>query len=78
MAKPALDRSCVVALIGEGIAAGVPQHVGVRLDLQAGGDRGALDHTGEPGRRELLVVIDRDDGDQIYDPIIGIVCASYS
>jgi hypothetical protein len=31
-----LDRSRVVAIVGELVAAGVPQHVGVRLDAQIG------------------------------------------
>ena len=34
MAEPSLDRPRVVALVGQGVAAGVPQHVGVRLELQ--------------------------------------------
>jgi hypothetical protein len=37
MAEPALDRQGVVPLVGEGVAAGVAQHVRVRLELQAGG-----------------------------------------
>jgi hypothetical protein len=49
MAEPALDRPGVVPLIGKGVAAGVPQHVRVRLELQAGADGGALDHPGEAG-----------------------------
>jgi hypothetical protein len=48
MAEPALDRPDVVALVGEGVA----QHVRVRLELQAGGGRGALDHRGQAGYRE--------------------------
>jgi hypothetical protein len=36
MAKPALDCPGVVALGGERVAAGVPQHVGVGLELHAG------------------------------------------
>jgi hypothetical protein len=52
MPKPALDRSAVVPLVGEGVAAGVPQHVGMGLELQAGTDRGALDHASEAGRGE--------------------------
>jgi hypothetical protein len=31
MAEPALDRPGVVPLVGEGVTAGVPQHVRVRL-----------------------------------------------
>jgi hypothetical protein len=40
------------ALVGEGVAAGVPKHVRVRLDLKLATGGGALDHPGEAGRRE--------------------------
>jgi hypothetical protein len=46
-AEPALDRPGVVALVGERIAAGVPQQLRVGLELQAGGGRVAFDHPGE-------------------------------
>jgi hypothetical protein len=36
VAEPVLDRAGVVPFVGEGEAAGVPQHVRVRLELQAG------------------------------------------
>jgi hypothetical protein len=42
----------VVALVGERVAAGVPEHVWVRLELQARASRGALDHSGEVGCSE--------------------------
>jgi hypothetical protein len=42
MAEPPLDSPGVVALVREGVSAGVPQHVRVRLELQAGARRGAL------------------------------------
>jgi hypothetical protein len=35
MAEPALDRPGVVALVGQRVAAGVPQHVGMGLQLQS-------------------------------------------
>jgi hypothetical protein len=35
MSEPALDRPGVVPLVGEGVAAGVAEHVRVRLELQA-------------------------------------------
>ena len=37
MPEPALDRPGVVALVGEGVAAGVPQHVGMGLEFQPSG-----------------------------------------
>jgi hypothetical protein len=37
MAEPSLNRSGVVALVGERVAAGVAQHVRVRLKIEAGG-----------------------------------------
>jgi DNA invertase Pin-like site-specific DNA recombinase len=42
----------VVALVGEGVTAGMPQHVGMGLELQVGAGRCTLDHSGEPGRGE--------------------------
>jgi hypothetical protein len=50
MSQPALDCPGVVALVGEGVAAGVPQHVRVGLEFKTGAIRGALDHAGEAGR----------------------------
>jgi hypothetical protein len=38
-------------LVGERVAAGVAEHVRVRLQLKAGGTRCPLDHPGEAGRR---------------------------
>jgi hypothetical protein len=52
MPQPPLDRPGVVALVGEGLAAGIAQHVWVRLYPKAGVGRGALDHTGEADRGE--------------------------
>src|SRR5262249_8661420 len=55
MPEPTLDRPGVVPLVGEGVAAGVPQYMRVRLQLQARAGRGALDHckggTSHPGNR---------------------------
>jgi hypothetical protein len=45
-----------VPLVGEGIAAGVAQHVWVGFQLQPRASGGALDHTGEAGRHELITV----------------------
>src|SRR5271170_5435837 len=52
MAEPSLDRPGVVALVGKGVAAGVAQHVRMRLEIEAGAGGGALDHPGEAGGRE--------------------------
>src|SRR5271154_1876594 len=41
MAEPPLDRPGIVALVGERVAAGMAEHVGVRLDLKAGSGRGS-------------------------------------
>ena len=38
MAEIRLDRARIVTIVGELVAAGVPQHVGVRLDAQVGHD----------------------------------------
>jgi len=42
----------IVALIGQGEAAGVPEHVGVNLEAELGSDAGALDKPCEAGRAE--------------------------
>ena len=44
-----LDRTRVVAIVGELIAAGMA--VGVSLDARIGRRRSPFDHAGEPGRR---------------------------
>jgi hypothetical protein len=52
MAEPALYRPGVVPLVGERVAAGVPQHVRVGLELQPGDGRRPLGHAREAGRGE--------------------------
>jgi hypothetical protein len=52
MPEPSLDRPGVVSLVGEGVAASVPENVGMGLELKAGTCGGALDHSGEAGRGE--------------------------
>jgi hypothetical protein len=47
MAEPALDCPGVVALVGEGVAAGVAEHVRMRLEFEAGPVRRPLAHAGE-------------------------------
>ena len=48
----ACKRPSVVPLVSESVAAGVPQHVRVRLEGQLGLDPCPLDHAGEPGGAE--------------------------
>jgi hypothetical protein len=61
--KPALNRPRVVPLVGESVSAGVAQHMRVRLELQAGGSGGALNHAGKAGRRERgSPLADEDEG----------------
>ena len=47
MTEIRLDRARVVAVIREFVAAGMPEHVGVRLDAQIRGSGCPLDHAGE-------------------------------
>ena len=42
-----LQRARVVPLVGQGVAAGVPEHVRVRLEAELGLDPRSLDHAGE-------------------------------
>ena len=57
------DRPGVVALIGEGVAAGVAEHVRMCLELEAGAGGGALDHPGKAGGRERgSALADEDEG----------------
>jgi hypothetical protein len=46
MAEPALGRPGVVAFVGEGVAAGMAQHVRVGLELQLGDGGCPLDSDG--------------------------------
>ena len=52
MPKVGLQRSGIDPVIGELEAAGVAQHVGVRLDTQLGGDGGPFDHAIKPWGRQ--------------------------
>jgi hypothetical protein len=52
MTQIRLDRARVVAVVDKLVAAGMAQHMGVRLDAQIGHDSCPLDHAGEAGRRE--------------------------
>jgi hypothetical protein len=44
MPQLGLERPRIDAVIRKFVAAGVAQHVGVRLDPKLGGDGGSLDH----------------------------------
>jgi hypothetical protein len=55
--KVGLQRSRVVSPVGEGIAAGVPEHLEVRLKPELGLRPGAFDHAGEPSRGEGLTLL---------------------
>jgi hypothetical protein len=52
VAQIRLDRTRVVTIVGELVAAGMAQHVGMRLDAQIGRDGCPLDHVGEAGCRQ--------------------------
>jgi hypothetical protein len=63
MAEPSLDRPGVVALVGERVAAGVAEHVWMRLQFEARGDGSAFDHPGKAGGREWRAALaDEDEG----------------
>jgi hypothetical protein len=49
MPEVGLDRPRVVAVVGELIAAGVAEHVGVNFDTEASLEARALDHAREAG-----------------------------
>jgi len=53
----------IVTFIGEGIAAGVPEHVRMRLQFQASANSRALDHPGKArGRERRAALADEDEG----------------
>ena len=52
MAQVGLQCPRIAALVGEGEAAGMSEHVRVSLEAQLGGDAGALDKSCEAGRAE--------------------------
>jgi hypothetical protein len=51
MPKVRLDRTRVVPIVRQLVAAGMAEHVGMRLDAQIGRDGCPLDHVGEAGSR---------------------------
>src|SRR5262245_63225012 len=52
VAEVSLQRPRVVAFVGQRVAAGMPQHVRVRLECEFGLDRCPFHHAGEPGSAE--------------------------
>src|SRR5262249_18897160 len=52
VAEVSLQRPCVGAFVGQRVAAGMPQHVRVRLECELGLDRCPFHHAGEPGSAE--------------------------
>jgi len=52
VAEIGLQRARIVPLVGQGITAGVPEHVWVRLEGQLGLPARPLDHAGEASRAE--------------------------
>jgi hypothetical protein len=61
VAQIRLQRAGIVALVGQGEAAGVPEHVRMRLEFEFGGMTGALDHAGETGRGERGAALASED-----------------
>jgi hypothetical protein len=56
MPEPSLDGTGVVTLVGEGIPAGVAEHVWVNLQFERGAVCGPFHHPGEAGLYELKLV----------------------
>ena len=59
MPEPHLNGPCVIASVGQSVAAGIAQHVGMSLQLEAGRCR-PLDHAREAGRRERGAALAND------------------
>jgi hypothetical protein len=49
MSKISLQRARVMAGIGQGEAAGMPEHMRMRLEIEAGSVASTLDYLGEAG-----------------------------
>ena len=52
MTEISLQSSRIMAGIGQGEAAGMPEHMRMCLEIEAGSIASALDHLGEAGSRE--------------------------
>jgi hypothetical protein len=63
MSEPALNGPGVVSFVGERVAAGMTEHVRMRLEFETSGSGGALHHSGEAGGRERgSPLADEDEG----------------
>jgi hypothetical protein len=49
VSKIRLESPRIMASIGQGEAAGMPEHVRMRLEIEPSSDSSALDHFGEAG-----------------------------
>lgn len=57
VAQVSLQGSRIMALGGQGEAAGLAEHVRVNLEAELGGLAGALDELGEAGGREWTAAL---------------------
>lgn len=57
MPEVGLQGARVAAGIGEGEAAGVPEHMRMRLEIESGRGSSPPDHLGEAGRRERAAAL---------------------
>ena len=60
VAKVGLQRSRVVPLVGQGVAAGVSQHVRMRLERELGFNPHTFHHTGKAGSGERRTALGRE------------------
>ena len=60
MPQVSLERPRIDAVIRKLIAAGMAEHVGVRLDAEICDDRRPLDHAGEARRRQRRTALGND------------------
>ena len=70
VAEIGLQGPRVVPLVRQRIAAGMPQHVRVRLEAKLGLSPGPLDHAGEPGGAEGRAALRRE-----YEWRLGLLLA---
>ena len=61
MTEVGLQRPGIVALVGQGEATGVPQHVGMGLEAQLGGFASPLDHAREASGGEGRAALAGED-----------------
>ena len=58
--KISLQRPGVVAFVRQSVTAGVPQHVGMRLEAESGLRPRTFHHAGKAGRRERRAALGRE------------------